>query len=109
MTQVQIDNTPVQEQLSGNETVSVPTGETWKVTLYPDEFGTDRDTYASRLEYPNYTINGTTYPFPTQTIAPTSGDEVTGTVKPIELVLTEGTTIGVGTYTNDLLINGWVL
>lgn len=33
MVQASIDNTPVSISLSGDESTTVPTGETWKVTL----------------------------------------------------------------------------
>jgi len=75
MVTASIDNTPVSVQLGNGESVTVPNGETWKVTIAAG---------ASYSEYVNVKINGSMLMYNTdynteiaQDIVVTAGDQIT--------------------------------
>ena len=59
MVNIQIENSPLSIQLSNNESVTVPTGEVWKVTVTGRSASTARDRNYHNLIERYCKINGT--------------------------------------------------
>jgi len=105
MVNATVDNTPVKEVISNGSSVTVPTGETWKVTINvppaTSELDGDRD-YRVRID--GTWVGGSSAQ--SEDASDHSSGNSTSTV-PFDAVLPEGTTIGASG--SAVLVTGFVI